>query len=591
MNIVTEIEDSIEVLDHDGSSWTIRVLLPAAKSSDQQILSLIRRAKDRIVDEYAVPVELLELGEILNKAKSVEGTSVTLSITRISDSQGKPRVHLLSLKTPRGNEFSDMMAAVDLFFMDEFDHVISVERIRRELQKVGVSPSLCDWKALEEKVQYVIKNRTFVNNFIIARGELPEEAVDAELEYNFLIEKSDSTDMDEYIDSRKMEPGDILCCKIPPRDGKRAGINVLGEPVPPMKGLDFVLSAGSGAKRSVDGNVLTASCEGVAAMVRTNRKVYTLAGQKVIPARIEVSVKPLLQINANELDEDVVLDGSVEISGTIRSGTTITSRGEIFLAGDIEEGATLRAGEDISVRGRIDGGEVSSDSSIVGNDGVKHSAILAGKNVDLDGLVEDSMISGRNVNIRDARGSHIIARQRVTLKRAGSNTTSQRTTVRVGKRDFYLKMIESNEKALEAAYTSYQHIVGIFGDDAVEQVNEANLQHILVKYINSLKKKSHNEPSQTRISTLKKLLGSVPVLKKIILEKNDELCTLKRKLGDENQGNSLIIVKEKLDDRIEVTMDDMAMETGPTTDGVSISADEETVKYQEMPAEKNRSFE
>ncbi len=562
---------AVKVRQENDSLWDISFQLPSVDAADKEILARFRQAKRDVSIKYKVPIELLELREILEKTPTPDGLSVRISMGKIEDAQGKPVVRLKPMKTRRGGVFQDMIAEIDFFYRDEFDQVINLDRIKIELKKAGVDLEMCDFAALDKKLKVVLKKRNYVKGFIAAKGKLPDEGKDAQLEYTFFTNRSANINLGDYNESRQVKFGDILCQKILPVDGVNEGVNVSGETIPPIKGLDLELVAGEGVKRSVDQLKLTAAIDGMATMTRTHRRVYTVAGSRIVPEIIKVSVKPLIQVNAEDLGDDVILDDSIQIKGTIKEGITITSRGEILLDGDVGKGVTIRAGEDVSIRGEIKGSEITSDNSIAGNSDASDVSISAGNDVEVNGVVVNSEISGQRVALREAKGSNIVASKKVSLKHVGKHTTGSRTTIKIGRKDFYKKKIEANQRAIAGATASYEKICNIFGPKMIAKLREANIQQILLQHINMQKHEGNSRLDKDRIKSLKILLNSIPALKDIIAEKTAELNILQSKADDDSIKKPIVVIRESIEDPVDVTMDDQKMQIEPSHKGVAVA--------------------
>ncbi len=562
---------AVKVRQENDSLWDISFQLPSVDAADKEILARFRQAKRDVSIKYKVPIELLELREILEKTPTPDGLSVRISMGKIEDAQGKPVVRLKPMKTRRGGVFQDMIAEIDFFYRDEFDQVINLDRIKIELKKAGVDLEMCDFAALDKKLKVVLKKRNYVKGFIAAKGELPDEGKDAQLEYTFFTNRSANIDLGDYNESRQVKFGDILCQKILPVDGVNEGVNVSGETIPPIKGLDLELVAGEGVKRSVDQLKLTAAMDGMATMTRTHRRVYTVAGSRIVPEIIKVSVKPLIQVNAEDLGDDVILDDSIQIKGTIKEGTTITSRGEILLDGDVGKGVTIRAGEDVSIRGEIKGSEITSDNSIAGNSDASDVSISAGNDVEVNGVVVNSEISGQRVALREAKGSNIVASKKVSLKHVGEHTTGSRTTIKIGRKDFYKKKIEANQRAIAGATASYEKICNIFGPKMIAKLRESNIQQILLQHINMQKHEGNSRLDKDRIKSLKILLNSIPALKDIIAEKTAELNILQSKADDDSIKKPIVVIKESIQDPVDIEINDHMLKLKPSQKGVAVA--------------------
>jgi len=455
--------------------------------------------------------------------------------------------------SPQGALFADMVAELSFCHTDEFDNPIDMERIKKLIAREGIAFERCDFNIIEKAVERVRKRKGSVVGLHFARGEFPEEGIDAQLEYTFYDQPLDGMTPSEYAEGRKVKEGDILCRKIPPTHGKRPGVDVRGGEIPPTKGLDFKLVPGPGTKISVDGNILTAQIDGVATMRRHNRRVLTVMGEKIFPSTIEVTVRPVVRINADDV-ETLVLDESIEIEGKLKAGSSITTRGEVFLRDGVEEGATVIAGSSVVVDGTVREGKISSDESVVAGKDVKDSFIAAGEDVEIKGTAENSTITGKRVSIKDARGSRITASEEVKLGSAGDDKQGNKTVIKTGYQDYYRRMLESAEQELETLRGNFKKIGRIFGLSLLKELKSDNIQHILIQHLRNLRQSGQGRPDEEKVRSLKRLLEAAIPLKTMITEKMIEIEKLRAKVQVDRDERPVVIIQEPLSDGVEIDL-------------------------------------
>jgi uncharacterized protein (DUF342 family) len=565
---------NIEITVLREDFWKARILFPTEDISDQEMLFRLREAKQKISVEYHVPLELLEFKEVVGREETYSGVFVSVSIARMVAGKGKAALHLSPLKAPNGELFMDMLAEADFYYLDEFDQVLSLERLLEIFDKSGLSRKVLNMEAIKEAVGRVHERRSYVTKLEIARGRFPDRGTDAELEYMFHTDPGTSTDLSEYRNSRKVKEGDILCQKIPPQNGKQPGMNVRGESILPLKGFDFKLAAGEGAKLAADGNCITAARDGLAVMTRFVKNVYTTAGKKVVPSRIEITVKELVKVRSGDKKINISVEDSVEISGDLKAGSSVFSRGEIFLDGAVEKGSQLQAANDILISGQITGAQVNSESSVFGKQGAKDSVIHAQDEVSLDGVAENSEIAGRCVKILESLGSRIMASYKVQIQQAKTDAQGHRTTIRVGRGDFYASKVKASKEAIETMTTSLQRIQEFFGKDTVERLDQENTQKLLLDQMQQLKNKGQKQLSHEQVQSLKKLLDAIKPLQTILAE-NEEVEVLQRKATEKDADRPVVIIRETMTDPVDVTLEDKTLTIPPTEGGVHVTLSDE----------------
>jgi uncharacterized protein (DUF342 family) len=544
----------VQVVSQSGSVWQVIIFLSSLEdSAREEMVYRLRDAKRLIADEYEVPYEQLELLEVIRKSKVPGGVEAEVSIIRTELGKGMPVVTLKAGVSPNGGVFSDMLAELDFSYIDEFDHQISLDRIKTEIGRAGVALGMCNLDDINESLEKVHKNKSQKIGLHIAKGTFPEEGVDAQLEYTFYTAHTEEMKIAEYVKGRKVREGDMLCQKIPPTHGLKSGIDVRGGTIPPVKGLDFELLAGDGVERSKDGNMLRASIDGIATMERTTQRVYTVTGEKVVPKKIQVDVRPVIQINAEDIDE-LVTEDCVEVMGTLKEGASIRTKGEVFLDGGLKEGATVMAGSLVMINGEIQDGSISSDNSVLTGSDVKSTSIVASEDVEVHGIAENSTIVGRNVSAKGARGSNIVAGESLKLGHARSNQGGKKTTIEVGRKSFYLNKLESTLNDLKTLKTSYDKICCVFGDELIKKLVPSNQQWILIQHLRNIREGGGGKPDDKKVQCMKKLLDSLIPFKAIIHEKKAELNALKKRVKKESDRHPVVLIREQITDPVDITV-------------------------------------
>jgi len=580
-------EEKVEIISQDEDLWEVRICFPAPFISDREMIARMREAKNLISRRFYVPAERLEFRELLEKSPIKEGFVARVLIGRTKVGQGKPVVRLKPVQTARGEVFDDMIAELDFYSLDEFDQPISLERIRVEITRQGVDFDLCDIDAIKKAIEDVRERQSFIKGMVIARGKLPDIGRDAELEYTFFADPNAAQDLAEYRIGRKVKERDIICQKIEATVGKEKGYDVRGTSISPIRGLDFELVAGEGAKLSIDGTTITALRNGLPIMSRTMRSIYTLSGEKTIPEIIEVKVKPIVELNAEDI-VNIVLDDSVEIIGDLKEGSTVTTRGEVFIEGRLAKGANIIAGENVMVNGEIEGGEISSDSSVYASHSVKDSRILAGDDVQLSGLVSNSEISGRTVKSGRIRGSKVEAGRKVFVQEAGNDAVGHKTTIRVGRDDFYRRKLESSKEVVERLKQNVEHIRKVFGDDVILRLTGGNHQQLLVEFMKKLRARGYPELDEETIESLRRLLTSIAPLKEVLVEKNEEIETLQKKASDESASKPIVVIREKIQDPVDVTINDKTQTIEPGEGAAITATSDGEIKTYKLPAPSSK---
>ncbi len=579
----------MEILGKTEDLWKVRILFPPPLNSDKEVVEQMSQVKEMISQECGVASELLEFRELVEKIPTPDGIMATVIIGRMNVGQGKPVVRLRPKETPRGDLIQDMIAEIDFYYLDEFDQPISLKRILLELEKKKVNLDLVDHTTLEESLSRVLEKKSFVKRLEVARGKLPSFGQDAELEYTFFADPTAANNLAEYRMGRKVKERDVICQKIPPQDGKEFGCDVRGQVIPPIKGIDFQIVAGEGTKLSIDENSVTALRDGVPVISREMKQIYTLAGIRVVPDKITVCVKRLIEMNAEDIIK-IVVEDSVEVIGDLKSGSTITTAGELFMDGDVENGTNLSAGDNVLIDGNIKGGEINSENSIFVSKEAGDATLIAVDNIIIQGTVRNSILSGCKVAVGDVQGSTIEAGQKLSMEIVGNDKKRHKSTIRVGRDDFYKRKLEAGREIVNNLKANLEHIKILFGDEVFERLSTSNHQQLLIGFIKELHKRGFNEMDENTVDSLKQLLQTINPLKDVIIEKTEEIEYLKRKATDESAHKPVIVVRGKILDPTNVTIKDKTDTIGPTLKGTAITRGAYgNIKTFELPQpKKNR---
>ncbi|RZT42747.1 DUF342 domain-containing protein [Cupriavidus agavae] len=180
----------------------------------------------------------------------------------------------------------------------------------------------------------------------IARGVAPVQGETAR--FDSLVQQPRPAQVkneDDRVDLRDLgslllvNPGTALMRRTPARPGKD-GMDVLGKPIPADVVVDtpFAADMSGVAPDPNDPNLLLAVIAG---------------SPRVLPNGVIVS--PVVDVDAVDLHSgNVTFDGSLRVSGDIRSGMSVRVTGDVVVQGTIEA-AHVEAGGDVIVKGGIIG--------------------------------------------------------------------------------------------------------------------------------------------------------------------------------------------------------------------------------------------
>jgi hypothetical protein len=544
-NIDTLKQPHVHILSRAFDSWVVEFRIDVQELLDQQrLLHHLRGVKHVIASTQFVAESCLVFDGIVRKTRDNQWVDVVVRIKKKTIPKGNPTITFKEEIGPDGTPYSHMLALLSLYYIDEFESVITHDRIMKCIREANIQMTLVDLNLIECKLREVIESQLPCANIPIAHGVLPENGTDAEVEF-FFHAIPEVNNLDVLYSSRRVQTGDLLCRKIPPAEGQRNGTNVMGNSLVPRPGLDIVLQAGANATCSLDGLEIVAEAEGVVVVSRANRKIAMLNGTKEFPESITVKVNPILKLDGNDI-VDMITNSAVEITGNLRVGSRIITDSEVFISGDIERGASITASEDIIVKGDINGAKLSSQQNIYAGHNIFESGINAQGNVHIEGKIAQSTVIGDSVTAESASGSRILARKDVTLQRIDADVGNVMSTISVGMHDFFIQRLQENQQFLEAAKANLDRIKMVVGEDVIEQVNSTNVQMMLLRVLSRL----HIEATpQTRqqINVYRKLIEAVPPTRALVEQKERECLELAAKLTVEGkESDNVIVIRERI---------------------------------------------
>lgn len=564
------LHDGMRIVSRAFDSWNVEFRIGLDELLDSKsLVHHLRRVKAEVAAQHSIPDSCLEFDGIIQKARHNDFVKVRVRVKKKPIAKGNPKITFADAIDAGHDTYSHLAANLDIFYLDEFERLITHDRIMQSLREARVKTELIDMELLNRRLEDVLSTQIPSMNIPIAAGTLPEAGRDAEVEF-FFQAVAEANGGGCLFSSRRVNCGDLLCRKIPAAAGLRAGINVHGERLPPRVGLDIEIAAGKNAVLSLDECEIVAETDGVAVIQREIRRLKTLSGSKEIPARVTVKVNPVLRLDGSEVI-DIATSQSVEVSGNLRMGSRILTDCEIFVSGDVEEGSLVEAADCITVEGKVTGATLSSNGRVTTGGDVSASHVSAVSDVAIRGIVSGSTVSGDSIRAESASGSTLLARTNITLERIDADENNIVSTICVGMQDFLLSRLSENQEFIETARANLERIELVVGRDIMEQVTASNAQTMLMRLLSRL----HIEPGtklRTQVKALRSLLDVVPPTKALMMQKVTENMELVRKLAERSAAeSSTVIVRERVAAKSFVSIEGVQGVMEPTTSGIMAS--------------------
>ncbi len=257
----------------------------------------------------------------------------------------------------------------------------------------------------KKAIDHFLKNHAYERDYIIAEATLPVQGYSAKIQYFFdvnttarpKLNEDGSVDFHQLGNIKSVKEGDKLATLKPAYRGK-AGISVLGNPLPPKKVKNRALRFGRNIRLSED------KCN-----------IYSKVAGHVTLVDDMVMVSDVYHVPANvdSSTGDIDYKGTVEVTGNVNTGFAIKAEGDIIVNG-VVEGATLVAGGNIVLKRGMQGmdrGTLEAEGNITAKflenckvkckgslkaDAILHSEVECREQVDV--LGRKGMINGGSLS-------------------------------------------------------------------------------------------------------------------------------------------------------------------------------------------------
>ncbi len=243
----------------------------------------------------------------------------------------------------------------------------------------------------EELITDFMDHPRYDQKIPVAEGTKPVNGADAEIVYNFNVNKDDIQlqEKNGRVDFRELnlvenvEAGQILATKRPPEEGM-PGRTVTGRSLPAKPGKNVQIEIGKNVKLADDGMSATSTING---------QVLLLAGK--------INVEPVYTVegDVNFKTGNILFLGTVFVKGNVEDGFTVKAAGNIEIMGSVgksildaegevivhqgvlgKNGGTVRAGSNLVAK-FIENARVEVDENVLVSDGIIHSFVDANKRI------------------------------------------------------------------------------------------------------------------------------------------------------------------------------------------------------------------
>lgn len=270
---------------------------------------------------------------------------------------------------------------------------ISEENLRSLLAQNHVKTGI-----LEETVKSIVKERSYDEVLLIARGILAKNGIDGSIkdhferaiQLEFKEDKNGSVDYKTLNNIQAVKEGEVICEITPAIPGEN-GMTIEGQVYPcAVKGTPVAVPAGRNMQLTEDGTLLISQ--------KTGHVTFSNG---------KFQIDPLLKINGN-IDNstgNLDYDGDIFISGDVRNGFSVKATGGIDIRGSVE-GAEIIAKGPITIASGMSGngrGTLSSESFIKCRY-LEHCTVKAEGNIYAESIINSKVQSGEDIVVTSGIG-------------------------------------------------------------------------------------------------------------------------------------------------------------------------------------------
>ena len=270
--------------------------------------------------------------------------------------------------------------------------LMTEDEILRDLEFHKVSVGIS-----REEIQKFLKERHYCTNYIMAKGVPPINGKDAKIEYffntnhNLKPKKNEdgSVNYHELNTISRVEKGQVLAKlhrEVPGRPGK----DVFGGDIQARQEKTMKLEFGNNITLSEDMTEIYSGVTGHASLV--NGKVF-VEDVFEVPADVDTSTG------------NIVYDGNVTIKGNVKSGFSVTAKGDIVIEG-VVEAAFLNAGGQIIVKRGIHGmgkGRVQAKDNII-TKFIENATVISGGYIETESILHSQVSAGNDIRVGGKKG-------------------------------------------------------------------------------------------------------------------------------------------------------------------------------------------
>ena len=333
--------------------------------------------------------------------KNISGISVS-AVQSLAAASGRARIAPEQPEQFYGEDISieilsnDTEARARLLPPEEQGAALDLETAKAKLLAAGVTHGVD-----EQALKAMLDDKDYGDPRTVAAVIQPEDGENGKLIFNFSTDERTGRPREigggrvDYWSLDLFEPvseGQLLVTRLPATEGK-PGMSVKGRELKQKPGKEAVFPRGKNVEINAEKTEMHAACSG---MVQFQNNSVNVSSLYKVNGDCDISVG------------NIDFDGSVHISGSVRSGHTIKATGGVVVGGTVEA-ATIIAGGNVEIKSGIQGadkGLVESGGSVTALY-VERGTIIADGSVNVDVSIHSRIETGGNLTAKGKRGAII----------------------------------------------------------------------------------------------------------------------------------------------------------------------------------------
>lgn len=339
----------------------------------------------------------------------------------------------------------DHMAAYACMFPpSENGTHISIESVIEDLRYDGIC------YGVEQRIlSHMVQEQKYLHIFPIAKGTKPVDGEDGSIKsfysdkdsFNLEAYEGKKPDFDEKNLIQQIRKGEVIC-RIKPATKGQKGRDVTGRVLKGYDGIGTECPCGKNTQISQDGELLTASVDGV---------VFMQDGKYCVDRKI-VFQEDIKDASALEYDGDIFIRGSVSGGAVIKAGGDVIIEGMVHEA-YITSGGTIRLQNGIRGEGK---GCLKAEAQVQSRV-IEDAIVEAGKDIYAESILNSNITTGGSIYVNTGRGGlaggDIKALGSVFSKKIGnlSNCLTRITLGFFSDQEYDMRNLEKEERQLHEA--------------------------------------------------------------------------------------------------------------------------------------------